>query len=62
MSVNNNPSVVKTYPVVEDGFALPLERPGLGVTVDESAAAKIPFNNRKMQPRLKVKDGSVRDY
>ena len=62
MSVNNNPSVVKPYPVVEDGFALPLERPGLGVTVDESAVAKIPFNNRKMQPRLKVKDGSVRDY
>ena len=62
MSVNNNPSVVKPYPVVEDGFSLPLERPGLGVTVDESAVAKIPFNNRKMQPRLKVKDGSVRDY
>ena len=58
----NNPVVVKPYPTVEGGFALPLEGPGLGVTVDEAAAAQRPFNAGGLQPRLNAEDGSVRDF
>ena len=58
----NNPVVVKPYPTVEAGFALPLEGPGLGVTIDEAAAAQRPFNAGGLQPRLNAEDGSVRDF
>jgi L-alanine-DL-glutamate epimerase-like enolase superfamily enzyme len=62
--VNGNPSteVVGPYPEVKDGYALPLEAPGLGVTVNEEAAAGIPFTTPPMQPRLNGIDGSVRDF
>lgn len=33
-----------------------------GVDFDEAEAAKIPFDGSRMQPRLKAKDGSVRDF
>ncbi|MFC1763542.1 mandelate racemase/muconate lactonizing enzyme family protein, partial [Planctomycetota bacterium] len=59
---DNNPVVVKPYPTVEGGFALPLEGPGLGVSLDEAAAAERPFNGGGLQPRLNAKDGSVRDF
>jgi galactonate dehydratase len=58
----NNPIVAKPYPEIVDGFALPLDGPGLGVDIDEVAAADRPFSNRGLQPRLKAKDGSVRDW
>jgi L-alanine-DL-glutamate epimerase-like enolase superfamily enzyme len=58
----SEPKVVKPYPIIENGFALPLEGPGLGVDFDEAAAAKIPFGQVALQPRLKAKDGSVMDF
>ncbi len=57
-----NPEVVSPFPTVENGFALPLEGPGLGVSFDEIAAARIPFGEVPNQPRLNAKDGSVRDF
>ena len=57
-----NPKVVKPFPEVVDGYAMPLEEPGLGITVDEAAAAEIPFNKPGLQPRLNAEDGSVRDF
>jgi L-alanine-DL-glutamate epimerase-like enolase superfamily enzyme len=54
--------VVKPFPKVENGFALPLEGPGLGVEFDEAAAASIPFAKVGLQPRLNAKDGSVMDF
>jgi len=59
---NPNTAVVKPFPTVVDGYALPLEGPGLGVSFDEAAAASIPFDDTRMQPRLKGIDGSVRDF
>jgi len=59
---NPDPKVVKPFPEVVDGYALPLEGPGLGVTFDEEKAASIPFDGAGSQPGLKAKDGSVRDY
>lgn len=56
------PKVVKPYPKIENGYALPLEGPGLGVDFDESAAANIPFEKVSLQPRLNAKDGSVMDF
>jgi L-alanine-DL-glutamate epimerase-like enolase superfamily enzyme len=54
--------VVKPYPEVEKGFALPLEGPGLGVTFDEERAKARPFRKPGLQPRLHAPDGSVRDF
>lgn len=62
--VNNpsNPDVVKPFPSVVDGYAQPLEGNGLGVEFDEAAAARIPFQDELMIPRLQAIDGSVRDF
>lgn len=57
-----DPKVVKPYPKVENGYALPLEGPGLGIEFDEAAAAAIPFKENSLQPRLNSGDGSVRDF
>lgn len=54
--------VVKSYPKVEKGFALPLEDPGLGITFDEEQAKAKPFRKPGLQPRLNAPDGSVRDF
>jgi galactonate dehydratase len=54
--------VVKPYPTVEKGFALPLDGPGLGVTFDETRARAKPFRRPGLQPRLNAPDGSVRDF
>jgi len=54
--------VVKPYPTVKNGYALPLEGPGLGVNFDEALAAATPFVEGGLQPRLNAKDGSVRDF
>ncbi len=60
----DNPStaVVKPFPTVVNGYALPLEGAGLGVSFDEAAAARLPFIDQAREPRLKAKDGSVRDF
>lgn len=57
-----DPKVVKPFPTVVDGYALPLEKPGLGIEFDEVAARNTPFSEPPMQPRLKGNDGSVRDF
>jgi galactonate dehydratase len=57
-----DPKVVKPFPTVVDGYALPLEGNGLGVNFDEVEAASIPFGEVPMQPYLQAKDGSVRDF
>ena len=54
------------YPEVVDGYALPLEGPGLGIEAneasgDEELAATKPFVP-SLQPRLNALDGSVRDF
>jgi galactonate dehydratase len=49
------------YPVLKDGYALPLEGPGLGIEFDEDAARKGTFKPR-MLPKLSDPDGSVRDW
>lgn len=49
------------FPKVENGFALPLEGPGLGIEFDEEAVANTPFEPKKM-PNLNALDGSIRDW
>jgi hypothetical protein len=49
------------YPKIVDGYALPLEGPGLGIEFDEELAATKPFVP-SLQPRLNGLDGSVRDF
>ena len=53
--------IVGPFPDVVDGYALPLEGPGLGIEFDEAVAASKPFRTR-LQPRLRAFDGSVRDF
>ena len=53
--------VVGPFPEVEEGYALPLSGPGLGVSLDEEMAASREFVPRT-QPELKALDGSVRDF
>ncbi|MDB4474002.1 galactonate dehydratase [Opitutaceae bacterium] len=62
MAARPNTAVVKPFPTVIDGYAQPLEGAGLGVSFDEAAAARIPFSNNTVQPRLQGIDGSVRDF
>lgn len=63
LGLNHSPKdVARPFPEVIDGYALPPDKPGLGVTIDEEAAAAIPFNDNSMQPRLDGYDGSVRDF
>jgi len=54
-------NIVGPFPQVVDGYALPLEGPGLGVEFDEAAAEATPFRP-SLQPKLKALDGSVRDF
>ncbi len=54
--------VVKPFPTVENGYALPLDGPGLGVTFNEERAKAKPFRQPPLQPRLNATDGSVRDF
>ena len=58
----SEPKVVKPYPLIENGFALPLEGPGLGVLFDEAEAIKVPFKEPAPQIRLNAEDGSVMDF
>jgi L-alanine-DL-glutamate epimerase-like enolase superfamily enzyme len=53
--------VVWPFPGVVEGYALPLEAPGLGIEFDEELAASRPFVP-SLQPRLNGLDGSVRDF
>jgi mannonate dehydratase len=44
-----------------DGYLLPSEKPGLGVELDEKAAAKHPYR-RAYLPTVRREDGSVHDW
>lgn len=61
--VNAEPteSVAMPFPQVTDGYAQPLDGPGLGVEIDEAAvlARTMPVNE---VPLLVGKDGSIRDW
>jgi mannonate dehydratase len=46
---------------VEDGYAVPNELPGLGVDIDESAAAKYPYRPAYM-PLVRREDGTMFVY
>ena len=63
--INREPAaeskMTRPFPDVEAGYALPLAGPGLGIELDESAAAAEPFRARR-QPKLRALDGSVRDW
>ena len=60
-SADPKTDVVFPYPKVVDGYALPLEGPGLGIEFDEKLAESKPFKP-SLQPRLNALDGSVRDF
>ena len=53
--------VVSPYPTVVDGYALPLEGPGLGITFDETLAKTKPYKRPALQ-QVNAPDGSVRDF
>ena len=46
---------------VRDGYALPNERPGLGMDIDEEKAARYPYQ-RAFMPLVRRADGSVHVY
>jgi len=46
---------------VKDGYALPNERPGLGIEIDEDAAARYPYQ-RAFMPHVRRADGTVHVY
>jgi galactonate dehydratase len=53
--------VTSPYPIVENGYVLPLHGPGLGVEFDEEIAESLqPKQN--VLPKLVALDGSVRDW
>ncbi len=53
--------VAGPYPVVEGGYILPPDRPGLGVDLDEAACAAARFEPRLL-PEILAPDGAVRDW
>ena len=63
--INRDPvavsDIVTPFPRVKDGYALPLEGPGLGIEFNEQAAQEAGFRPRRM-PKLNGFDGSVRDW
>jgi galactonate dehydratase len=55
--------IVKSHLRAENGYWLPCEAPGLGVEVDENAAAKHPFQQEVMHPlTIRAADGAILDW
>lgn len=54
--------VVRGSLKTENGYWLPTEEPGLGVEVDEKAAAKHPFMQEELQSIVYAPDGAVLDW
>jgi galactonate dehydratase len=54
--------VVESSLRTEKGYWLPCDEPGLGVRVNEQAAARHPFEQEKMQSQVYDSDGSVLDW
>jgi mannonate dehydratase len=53
--------VMPGAPVYRDGYLLPSELPGLGVDLNEAAAARFPYK-RAYLPTVRRADGSVHDW
>jgi len=53
--------VMPGAPEFRDGYLLPSEKPGLGVDLNEEAAAKYPYE-RAYLPTVRRADGSVHDW
>jgi L-alanine-DL-glutamate epimerase-like enolase superfamily enzyme len=53
--------VVADQPRWEDGYLLPTDRPGLGITFDREAAKRHPFQMTDL-PRLSRRDGSFTNW
>jgi len=53
--------VVGNQPIWEDGYLLPPEGPGLGITFDREAARRYPFRMREL-PHLRRIDGSFTNW
>ncbi len=53
--------IVSPFPEVVDGYALPLEGPGLGIEFNEKVAEETEFRAGRT-PKLNGIDGSVRDW
>lgn len=53
--------VMPGAPQFQDGYLLPSEQPGLGVDLNEEAAAKYPYE-RAYLPTVRRADGSVHDW
>ena len=49
-------------PEVVDGFLIPNDRPGLGVTLDEEALASYPPPEDGFSPQLRRPDGSFTNW
>lgn len=54
--------VVESALKTENGYWLPCDAPGLGVTVNEKAAARHPFEQEKLQSVVYAPDGAVLDW
>ncbi|MEM0964762.1 MAG: galactonate dehydratase [Verrucomicrobiota bacterium] len=55
--------VVQSQLETKDGYWLPCEAPGLGITVDEKEAAKHPFQQEVMHSTtIRAKDGAILDW
>ena len=63
--INRDPvaksKIVSPFPEVEEGYALPLEGPGLGIEFNEQVAQETEFRAGRT-PKLNGIDGSVRDW
>lgn len=53
--------VILNPPKVEDGYLIPGDEPGLGIDLDEKAAAAHPYQDHE-PPHLRRADGSVNDW
>ena len=64
MDFHARPAICEVLPTpcrVEDGYANPNESPGLGVDIDEAAAARYPYRPAYM-PHVRRQDGTMFVY
>ena len=54
--------VVESALKTENGYWLPCDQPGLGIKVNERAAAQHPFEQEKLQSAVYAPDGAVLDW
>ena len=55
--------VVRSSLETKDGYWLPTSAPGLGIEVDEAAAAQHPFEQEILQPlTARAHDGAILDW